>query len=206
MSSDLCVEELAEGFLLRPWYRSKSKVCVQNCLLHLPHTGYKLQTEVTPGRFILYILSRISRISWSFFHRKELIFYVRPGRLAALHDFFQSMRGLSLSTWQRTSSLEPGSPEWVTFTSSRYLYHAFTVIDSISSDPSFNATPMRFRVSVLEHLKKTLLRQLVLMLKLLWERCIHFPRANNFCHTWVQLGNFNPAILQVGPKSGVIFY
>ena len=81
---------------------------------------------------------QVGRISWSIFHRNELILVVRPGRLAAI----QSTKGLSLFTLQGTSSLEPGLPEWATFISSKCLYNDFSLIVSILSRCTNNCQPM----------------------------------------------------------------
>ena len=92
------------------------------------HLGQKDFVSHTTSVFLQKVFGPILRLPDTLlpFFTSVLIPYPLPFN----QEFLQSAEGSSLSTLQGTSSLEPGSPEWVMFTSNNCLYHTFTLIVS----------------------------------------------------------------------------
>ena len=99
--------------------------------------------------FILWSLSCVGRISCSILHRKERITGDKPGTQTARQDLPQSMTGASRSALHGTSTEVSSDSVWVTFTSSKYLYHIFRDMVLMLSKPSSFAEEMMPRISSL---------------------------------------------------------
>ena len=99
--------------------------------------------------FILWSLSCVGRISCSILHRKERITGDKPGTQTARQDLPQSISGASRSALHGTSTKVSSDSVWMTFTSSKYLYHIFRDMVLILSKPSSFTEEMMPRKSSL---------------------------------------------------------